>query len=363
MSYMESAAHHYATEAYEREQARESKTPKAPTTEAEALKQYKLSHSVKWPWENKTAQIKRLEALAAEHGWTALSDYKTEIRAQRAELDKQASDARGARRATASEKAAHLTNEADAAEQYRAARDNHDSFLANAIKRTAETNGWNMNRPNTTELAAQIHEQYTELLTSRDNAIAPYQADLKAGRITSEYVADQIAASTTERQDRLTAITETVNKYYADAEASYDQAYRSLATPTGDTNEQLLAEMRATKAWERTQREMANIDATGLLGQLSQRVKDADPTTLRVLIEEMPSYLAGRGVPDAPAAVRRAIGQRPELKDANARVTEAAKLRDLTVHNSKQIGDVLNTIAHNDTDARVAYVDPTSIDY
>lgn len=350
--WMESAQAHYENQAHEREEARKT-TAKTPKTEAEALKLYRRARALK-----DAAALASLEQQAQTNGWNSLAEWRArmdEIQARNREIDRRI--------------AARITTQEEAAAQAAKAWKAGDRALHQAIREMAQAQNWSLKMTptpkNTTELAAQIHTEFTELLTSRDNAIAPYQADLKARRITADYVADKLAAGTTERQERLAAITESVSKHYADAEASYEQAYQALATPTGDTNEQLLAEMRASKAWERTQREMANVADTSLLSQLTSRVKDADSTTLRVLIEEMPSYLAGRGIPDASAVVRRAISQRPELADVNARITEAAKLRDVTTHNARHLAEVVSNITPDNTapDARVAYVDPTSINY
>lgn len=348
MNWMNTAQAEHMFEDYEREEARKNRL-KLPQKEADALPAYRRAD----------AETKRaIEEHARARGWTVIDDWKTRI------TEKMTRVAEINRRI-----AARITTQEEAATLAKRAWKNGDRDLHAAIREVAQTKNWSLTMTpapkNTTDLAAETHKQFTELLASRDDAIAPYAADLQAGRITDEYVANQLAPGAAERNERLIAIKESVNQHYAAAEAEYEKAYQSLAATSGDTTEQLLTEMRATKAWERTQRELANLDAIALLSQLNHRVKEADPTTLRVLMEEMPSYLTSRGVPNAADLVRHAIGQRPELADASARMTQAARLRDVTVHNSNKVSEVLNTITASNTgeDARVAYVDPTSINY
>lgn len=85
-------------------------------------------------------------------------------------------------------------------------------------------------------------------------------------------------------------------------------------TAPGDTNEQLLAEMRQSRAWERAR---AQLDAGAALSEV---VENADVDTLRALRTEYPAYLRAQ---DKRRGLERAQGDQTDPKAAVRAVDEA----------------------------------------
>lgn len=354
MSWMNSARAHHLHE--EHTQAEAEATKSADTTETEALRAYKYAHVIDDP-----RTRRQLEAQAKAQGWTSLGEYKSAVDARRtahAEVNRRI--------------AGRITTPEEAARERQKALTNGDKQLASAITETVTERGWTAqmtqaSRPPKSfeEYAAELNDQLTGLVTAHNTTSAQFRDDLRAKRITSEYVATQTQATATARMEQLNSIRQGVDGYVNEARESYDSAYRALMAATGDTNEQLLAEMRATKAWDRISRELSALPAENLTEGILSRVRDADPGTLRAIIEEAPSFLAGRGLANAEEMVRSLVATRPELSDAHAQVSKATKLRDVVTHNTKHIEEHLNSIGADDVtpDTWTAYVDPTTVNY
>lgn len=334
----------------------DQKKAKTPKTEAEALREYKTAYVVDTP-----RARKKLEALAEANGWASLAEYRAGVEARRA-ASRATEDAK---RRDALDAAARITTRQEAIDAYKTAREANNTELARAITQTAKTKGWNIMRKNITEYTTELHDEFTTLITEHNTTSGQWRDDIQKKRITPEYAAEQATAHTTARKERLTKILNDTATYVSDAQQEYDQAYTALITPAGDTNEQLLHEMRATKAWDRIQRELSTAEPTTITVALANRVATADPSTLRAIIEEAPSFLAGRGLDNPEDLVRTLVGKRPELTDAATRITEASKLRDVVTHNANHISKHLDNISANDVDPDnwVAYVNPTTINY
>jgi hypothetical protein len=82
----------------------------------------------------------------------------------------------------------------------------------------------------------------------------------------------------------------------------------------GDTHDQLLAEMRQSRAWERAR---AQLDAGAALSEV---IESADVDTLRALRAEYPAYLRAQ---DRRRGLDRAQGDRPDPTAAVRAVDEA----------------------------------------
>lgn len=348
---MDSAQAHYARQEYEQHHPQPTA---APTTEAEALKEYKALHIV-MP-ETHRREIRELEALAERNGWNALSDYQARRQARR-EAEQQA---QAAREQKAVETAMQLRTMNDAIALHNRATVAGDKILADAITKTATQKGWNMNRKNLSDYTADLHNQFADIISGHDALSREWRDAVRSKKVAPDYVKEQTSTETQARKAKLDAILNDANSFVADAQSDYDRAYAGLTAITGDTNEQLLAETRATKTWERMQRELTNLDPMKLTDELTRRVATADPNTLRTLIDEMPSFLAGHGIPNADAVVKAAVSARPELADAKARITEAAKVQAVVMHDTQHISDRLSDITDKDItpDAWVAYVNP-----
>lgn len=352
-SWMNSAQAHYLREDYERAEAKKEKAS-APPTEAEALRAYKAAYVISDP-----SKRKQLEALAQAQGWTSLAEYKT------------AADARAvAYEAAARRTAESITSPEEATRKRQAALDNGDRQLANAISTTIKER-WNTHMPQNTHnpanfdtYTAQLHEDLMGVVTAHDSASQKWRPELDSKRVTNEYVSEQIKDATEANRAKINDVLEDVKGYLNAAQSDFDQAYKSLTTVTGDTNEQLLAEIRAGKTWERTKQELDALGSDRLYSEALNRIGSADPSTLGIYMQELPSYLASKGINDAADTVRHAVTARPELHEAQARLTKAAKLHTVVQHNAGNIDSRLNAVTNDDTKpVDIAYVDPTTVKY
>lgn len=337
--------------------ARESAEPGLPTTEDEALTAYKRASAlVPELWDRKT--MKTLEAHAEQHGWTALADHKAE-RQRRADAHR---DRQAITQRDADERAAQLTHRRDAIELYERALRNDDNQLAQAIQRTAKNKGWNLMTKNTDDLAMQAHINMMTILGQHDAASASYRDALRAGKVTPEYVTELLNDGTTPLREQLEQITAESIAFVDEAQADYDSILIGLTAPTGDINQQLLDEIRAGKEWDRIQRELDALPREKRSFAMVDRITAAKGNTLRTLMAEAPSYLTALGVNDADTLVRSAVHEgNPDLKEAQAQIIAASKLRDLTSHNARLIANRLSTASREDIgrEGLDGYVDPT----
>lgn len=350
MGWMDSAQAKYLAEEYKKTHPEEA--PAKLDSEEKALRAYKRERASVLPDRKKLRQI---EEHAAANGWDSIDTYKRGADERRAQYER-----------NAREQATRITTPEEAAAASDKALRYGDRRLYNAINETARTKGWtNMTKPKSIEeYAAEINTALNAVISDHDAISRPWRESLSGRKVTPEYVAEQTGQALAANRSRVEDVLSGVKTHLNEAQATFDQAYRDLTTFSGDTNEQLLAEIRAGKAWDRVRRELDAIDPERLSTDTLNRISSADQATLGTLIQELPSYLASRGLAEANTIVRHGVGARPELADAQARIAKAQRLHDVTIHNVKNMNSRLDTITHNDTThADVAYVDPTSIKY
>jgi hypothetical protein len=134
------------------------------------------------------------------------------------------------------------------------------------------------------------------------------------------------------RQDAIAAFANSAEAQYLDsvqsaihnrvtqARTDYQQHLDSLS-PEGDTAQ----ELRNNRAWERERRKLDATENGSLALSLAKNaIENADPATLGVLLQEVPSYLESRNVPTD--WVQPVVTQRiPELGEKMARVQQAQR--------------------------------------
>ena len=293
-----------------------------PQTEAEALKAYRAATLlIPELWDK--AKIGQLEALAARNGWDGVEKLKQD---------------RAARRTTA---------------EPQTKKTNRDATRRRTMPKSIE------------DYAAEIHDEFDNIVKAHHAKVTRWGEQIATKKVTREYVREQIAPAIAGHREHLNDIAEGAEKYVESARADYDRKVAALTAVKGDTQEQLLAEMRAGKIWDRIQRELANVKDTGsLANETIVRVRSADAATLGVLVAEMPSYLASRGMSDADMLVQSAIHDaHPDLQDAGDRVTAAGKLREVVTYDIARVSKELDQIdgTARDTAALIGYVDPSAV--
>ncbi|MGH3690080.1 MAG: hypothetical protein ACRDT7_07995 [Microbacterium sp.] len=348
---------------YAHDKARAEKESRKLATEEKALRAYKRAAIGLSP---DRKLMREIEEHAAANGWESIAAWKRGVEERRAYAARIAQQKDEAERQAVSEQIASITTRQEAIDAYKAARAADNRHLTRAITQAARTNGWNIMTKPLNDYAQELHIELMDVIAQHDTTSRVWRDELNNKRVTPDYVNEQIAGNVTANRDKINDLLTGVQQYVTDAQTEYDNTFQSFVTPTGDTNEQLLAEIRAGKTWDRTQRELSSVPETQITAEVTNRIRNADASTLKVYLEEMPSYLASKGLSNAADVVRTAVQQsRPELQEAQARVTQATKLHDLVSHNARQISERLNTVTPADATPRdlIGYVDPTSIKY
>jgi hypothetical protein len=242
----------------------------------------------------------------------------------------------------------------------------NDSTMIAAITAYAKKQGWAVGI-GIEQAALRTHVAFTEVFVDYQQSVAQIRANLTTGNISAQYASDQFdtIAKSQGWDDKISAITQTSQVVAAAADATLTAARANLTTPTGDTQDQLLTEMRLGRAWERILREFGTTNADPLRTLTRKLEHSTDPYELLALLTEGPSWLRANGIKD-PDAVMTAelVRVYPAIADATRNATAAHKF-DITV---RYDANVLRRML-TDTSAAAAelrtegYVDPTTVDY
>lgn len=208
-----------------------------------------------------------------------------------------------------------------------------------------------------------------EVRAQRERAHA-YRDDLKSKRITADFIREKTQHDqfTAKLQRQATRAANNVNAM----QKRYDDMLADRLTMKGDTaTEALLAETRATKTWQRLERDLTGKNNAAQLNILQQRldtaIKNGDHATVAAINSEAPHYFNSIGVDDSAHIIEVIIRNGDtELRDAYADITEAKKLHAVTNHNVSMITrDIEQDISrgldapNEDIDNMRYYVDPT----
>lgn len=294
-----------------------------PQSEAEALKAYRAAtRLVPELWDR--AKIGRLEALAARNGWDAIEKHRKDREARRA-----------------------------AAEHAQRSNTIEDATGRRTMPKSID------------EFAQELHDEFDMIVKAHHTQVTRWDDQLATKRVTLEYVQDQTAPTVAPHREHLNTIAEDAEQYVETARAEYSRKVAALTAAKGDTQEQLLAEMRAGKIWDRIQRELANVkDTSALVNEVIGRVRNADADTLGVLVAEMPSYLTSRGMSDADMLVQSAVHDaHPQLQEAGNHVDAARKLHDVVKYDIGRVSKELDQITGTarDTATLIGYVNPAAV--
>lgn len=117
-----------------------------------------------------------------------------------------------------------------------------------------------------------------------------------------------------------------------DKAAARVEHLRRELSPAGDT----AAELRATRYWQRTIRQLDAKDGAQLFQLANDAMKSATREELGTLLQELPSYLASRG--STTEWIDPILGQLiPEYGRAHKQLTAAEKALQVTEFNAKQM--------------------------
>jgi hypothetical protein len=140
---------------------------------------------------------------------------------------------------------------------------------------------------------ASIPEQAGNLLIGLAAKITQIEADALLSREGKNAKIDQLVSAAIAELDRLEQAAQ------SEVEAVQRKAHKILDGQPGDTQEQILTELKAQRLWARIRRkldaytEQASL-LRGLEAEIEQAGREGDRLTLQVLREELPDYLAAR---------------------------------------------------------------------
>lgn len=243
-----------------------------------------------------------------------------------------------------------------------------DDILAKAIRKVAEQNNWDIST--TLESAAQkAHDGFQAVLTQYEALANDIDGQLGRGEITVKR-ADDLFTINSARADgpgQIDAIANQMAKIVASADRITAAEIGKLTATPGTAQDQLLAEMRLTKAWERVRREFDSVPAenrTGLLSSVLGKLRSAtDPYEVAVILLEGPSYLSVKGVENAQDSINHTLQQiRPEIGAAAAYATAAHQLEVVIMYDARVVRDTISSRAKAIRGTGYGYADPTSAD-
>lgn len=141
---------------------------------------------------------------------------------------------------------------------------------------------------------AALHNSLLSVLDEHEKTVTRVREDLNAGFVTEPGAKDAIAKAAARGNwlGRISQVETAVTDWIDRATTDVAKARAKLTTPeAGTATEQLLAETRATRAWDRLRRTLDAADEVTAFFKAIEAVKTASGDELRVLLDELGPYL------------------------------------------------------------------------
>ena len=244
-----------------------------------------------------------------------------------------------------------------------------DEVMARAIRAVAESAGWDVSLEATSH-AQRAQDAIRALIDERNTKAATINAQRADGTITDRGEQQQIDIARTSGRwlEKLDAIRDTAQVYIDATKTDLQRALARFTEPTGSAQDQLLTEMRLTRAWGRIRQEIESPTAatTNYTIALNIRLSEStDPHEVAAILSEGPSYTRTYGEADPTAVFHDTLAS----KDTRvAAAVEAARIatqfETVLNHNLRQAREIL-TVHHSSPLGldSTAYVDMVTIDY
>lgn len=272
-------------------------------------------------------------------------------------------------------RAQKLTGEVEALELLSRARSSHDSLLIEAIKQEAKRHGWNLNRATDTASLAQSatgwHTTMMDIVTDHKYEGQGIATRVERGDISGNYALEQFAPIAEKYNTKLSAVTNAAQRVTDAARWRYTNIINELTAVTGDTQAQLLAEMRATRTWQRIERELNNLNDSGDLTEvIRSKLANGKPEEKRVILEEAPTYLDAHGIHDAENLLINMLGTTDNrVAAAKSELDAAEKLLIVVNYDAAIIRNRVSSVPPSyererrgtEVQALGGYVDPSTI--
>ena len=214
---------------------------------------------------------------------------------------------------------------------------NDDRTLGFAIRKRATMFSWDLTGQTNGTLANDLNTEFRAIVTAHKAYGQGIRQDLDARAVSAEYAKTLMDAG--DFVHRLDTALERAVTNRDQAVKSFEGTIAAIITPTGTAEQQLLAEIRAGRAWDRLTRELDVIkDVAKAMALILDRILTADPAELSVVVSDAPSYLIGRGLPNAKASIIAALAQsHPAVSKAHDKMNAAERLLVGTRSNHRRL--------------------------
>ena len=270
----------------------------------------------------------------------------------------------------ARERAEKLYGEKSASNLYLKAIESGDDNLAIAIQEVSQDKGWTIVTTDFSNIASVTNAAFTVLTASHNVAVDKIRVKHRDGLLTDKGAQDMFDMTAKENDwaGQLDAIMTRALIPIDVARRASSMAISRLTTPRGDTQDQLLAEMRTGKAWDRIkgiveQRMSTGMDATTTL--CNMLLSTTDPYLTAAILTEGPSWLLAKGEADATDLINATLAQAdPVVGNAVAGATAAGRFEAVLQHDARVVREIISTYKLTSSDLGTeGYVDLTSVTY
>lgn len=260
------------------------------------------------------------------------------------------------------ERASRIWNPSNLYQAYAAALEAHEWTYATAIRDRMEKEGLS----SSTKILADAHATFVQLTNDfkvRQSLIAK---DLIGGEITQLGAANRLAAVAAPLVEELDAAIDKYVRYVVGTDQALNAVIASLGQRAGDTNAQLLAEMRIGRSWDRIKSELG---ADPDLETILQLIKNGDRYEIAAILAEIPALLRslsrGDEVDFTIAAMHATLAEiDPRIGQLAKERNAAQKMRTILDYDASIVRNIITTTSAQFLDLHEeGYLDPTQQTY
>jgi hypothetical protein len=149
-------------------------------------------------------------------------------------------------------------------------------------------------------ISQQLHTELVAVLDAHDASVSRHRDRVNQGLLTEAGHADAVAndARAANLPGKVAGVTSALEDLSSKAAAAVKRHVDAIYAPTeGSAPEQLLAENRAVRAWERLKVSLGQESPVGAEIMGLQALQAAQGDERRIIAEELPAYLVGLGGP------------------------------------------------------------------
>lgn len=267
-------------------------------------------------------------------------------------------------------RAQKLSDTSFTSDLYLKAIENGDDNLVLAIQEVSKDKGWTLVATDFSNVAATANDGFVALAADHYAAVRVIRSQHDAGLITDKGAKDQFdrAAKANNWAGELDAIVTKAMTPVDVARRAESMAISRLTKVSGDTNDQLLAEMRTSKAWDRVKGEIKPVIRNGAIpvAALCRKLETStDPYEIAAILTEGPSWLLSKGEADGTDLINATLANcDPLVGNAVAGATTAGRFEATLQYDARVVREIITAYTLTSRDLSTeGYVDLTTITY